>query len=123
MEKKHLVFVYGTLRRVHGNHHLLEGAHCYGVGATKANYAMYMVSGYPYVTSTEERNPIIGELYAIDDETLDKLDKMEGHPRYYTRREIIVVVEGVEYTAWMYFRDPYGTLIPSGDFNDSLNRK
>lgn len=118
MEQKHLIFVYGSLRQGHGNHHLLEGASCYGTGQTLSNCAMYVVSGYPYVTSSEQRYPIIGELYAVDVAMLEKLDKMEGHPRYYVRRETTVVVAGQEYTCWMYFRDPDGTLLHTGDFNE-----
>ena len=118
MEQNQLIFVYGSLRQGHGNHHLLKGAFCYGTGQTVNKCAMYVVSGYPYVTSSEERYPIVGELYAIDDAMLEKLDKMEGHPRYYVRRETNVVIAGQEYTAWMYFRDPYGTLLHTGDFNE-----
>jgi gamma-glutamylaminecyclotransferase len=121
MEQKHLVFVYGTLRQAHSNHQLLGDAYCYGTGSTRDKYAMYITSGYPYVISTEARYPIVGELYAVDDETLDKLDKMEGHPHYYIRREIIVDIETVEYRAWMYFRHPQGTLMPSGDYNDAVS--
>jgi gamma-glutamylaminecyclotransferase len=116
MKEQHLVFVYGTLRQVQSNHKLLGDAHCYGTGSTREMYAMYVSGGYPYVISTEARYPIVGELYAVDDATLDTLDKMEGHPRYYTRREIVVDVEGMEYSAWMYFRDPHGTLLPTGDY-------
>jgi gamma-glutamylaminecyclotransferase len=123
MKHKKLVFVYGTLRQSRGNHQLLEGAHFYGVGKTKQKCAMYLVGGYPYVISTEQRYPIAGELYAVDDETLKKLDKLEGHPIYYARNEVVVIVDNVEYTAWMYFRDPKGTLLQSGDYDDaSLNR-
>ncbi len=121
MEQKNLIFVYGSLRQGHGNHHLLEGAYCYGTGTTVDKYAMYVVSGYPYVTSSETRYPIVGELYAIDDERLETLDRMEGHPRYYVRRETAVVVENKGYMAWMYFRDPYGVLMQTGDFNDLAN--
>jgi gamma-glutamylaminecyclotransferase len=122
MEKKHLVFVYGTLRQAHSNHQLIGDAFCYGVGSTREKYAMYITGGYPYVTSTEACYPIVGELYAVDDDTLDILDKMEGHPRYYTRRQIVLDVEGVEYTAWMYFRDPRGRLMPTGDYNDVIGK-
>jgi gamma-glutamylaminecyclotransferase len=120
MERKHLIFVYGTLRQAHSNHLLLGDAYCFGVGRTRDKYAMYVTGAYPFVTSTEACYPIIGELYAVDDDTLDILDKMEGHPRYYTRREIILDIEGVEYIAWMYFRDPPGRLMPTGDYNDAV---
>jgi gamma-glutamylaminecyclotransferase len=119
MEHKHLVFVYGTLRQSRGNHQLLVGAHFYGIGNTKQKYAMYLVGGFPYVISTEQRYPIVGELYAVDDEILKKLDRLEGHPIYYARTEVVVIVETVEYSAWMYFRDPKGTLLQSGDYDDA----
>lgn len=116
MERNNLIFVYGSLRQNHVNHHLLEKARPYGNCTTKENFAMYVVSGYPYVTSSESRYPIVGELYGVNDEILHQLDKMEGHPRYYVRRETVVVQGDTEYTAWMYFRDPYGTLMKDGDF-------
>ena len=116
MESSHLVFVYGTLRSGQGNSHLLKGAHGYGTGQTEEQYAMYLVSGFPYVTSTEPRYPITGELYAVDDATLEALDRMEGHPRYYERRQVAVLIGGERYMAWMYFRDPRGHLLPCGDF-------
>lgn len=121
MKKQHLVFVYGTLRQAQSNHKLLGDAYCYGTGSSRDKYAMYIAGNYPYVISTEARYPIVGELYVVDDDTLAKLDKMEGHPRYYNRREIAVDVEGIEYLAWMYFRDPHGALMPTGDYKSFSN--
>jgi gamma-glutamylcyclotransferase (GGCT)/AIG2-like uncharacterized protein YtfP len=43
---------------------------------------------------------------------------MEGHPRYYERKEIIVIVGEGRHTAWMYFRDPQGVLMRNGDYNE-----
>ena len=119
MERQHLVFVYGTLRQDCANHHLLKDAYCYGVGSTLSKFAMYLISGFPYVTSSESRHQIVGELYAIDNVTLVELDKMEGHPIHYERSETVVTVNGEQYTAWMYFRNPQGKLLQSGDFKDS----
>ncbi|MFA7405829.1 MAG: gamma-glutamylcyclotransferase family protein [Pelobacteraceae bacterium] len=118
MERKHLVFVYGTLRKGHSNNHLLKDAYCYGTGSTEAGYTMYLISGFPYVTSSESRYPIVGELYAVDDDTLNSLDRMEGHPRYYERKQTTVIVEGERHVAWMYFRDPQGVLMKNGDYNE-----
>ena len=119
MENSHLVFAYGTLRTSHGNHQLLEGANFLGTGTTKYHYSLYLVGGYPYAISTEARYPVVGELYAMDEEILKRVDKLEGHPCYYARSEVPVIVNDVEYTAWMYFRDPKGTLLQSGDYNDA----
>ena len=116
MDTSHLIFVYGTLRSGHSNHHLLKDARNYGIGTTVANYAMYLISGYPYVNSCESRYPITGELFGVDTPTLAILDKMEGHPRYYERKEVSVMIDGTQYTAWMYFKDPPGVLMPAGDY-------
>jgi len=118
MKPKHLVFVYGTLRKGHCNHHLLKEACCHGVGSSEACYAMYLKNGYPYITSSEARYQIVGELYSVEYDTLVALDKFEGHPRYYERREIPVIVGEKRCTAWIYFRDPPGILMQSGDYNE-----
>jgi len=123
MESEHMIFVYGTLRSGHSNHHLLKDANSYGVGNTAKNYSMYLISGYPYITSFEPRYPIVGELYGIDGSTLSVLDKMEGHPRHYERSEITVIVGERQYTAWMYFKDPPGILVPHGDFSNTTYGK
>ena len=118
MEQKQLVFVYGTLRKRHCNNHLLKGAHFYGIGTTESFYAMYLKNGYPYITGSESRYPIVGELYSVDDATLVALDKFEGHPRHYERREQPVIVGETRYIAWIYFRDPPGLLMHHGDYNE-----
>jgi gamma-glutamylaminecyclotransferase len=118
MEPEQLVFVYGTLRKGHCNHHLLKDASCYGVGKTETCYAMYLKNGYPYITSSEARYPIAGELYSVDEDTLRALDKFEGHPRYYERRQTPVIVGEKRYNAWVYFRDPPGILMLGGDYNE-----
>lgn len=119
MERQSLVFVYGTLRQGCANHHLLKDAYCYGVGSTLSKFALYLVSGYPYVTNVAPCYQIVGELYAVDNITLAELDKMEGHPSHYERSETIVTVHGVQYTAWLYFRNPQGKLMPHGDFKNT----
>ena len=121
MELNYLIFVYGSLRHGHVNHALLRDAHYHGTGATEQRFAMYLVCGYPYVTSTEARYPIVGELYTVDFYTLDILDKMEGHPHYYVRRETPVIINDERVLAWMYFRDPRGSLMSTGDFNGGFH--
>jgi len=123
MKHKNLVFVYGTLRRARGNHQLLEGAPFIGAGTTKLKYAMYLEGGYPYAVSTEQRYQIVGELYAVNDEILKRVDRLEGHPCYYVRSQVEVIVDDVEYTAWMYFRDQKGTLLQSGDYDNAVRRR
>jgi len=99
------VFVYGTLRKGHGNHGLLEQSKFIGDAKTDKKYAMY-ASGIPYVTSLEHEVQIIGEVYEVDDFGLHRLDRLEGHPNFYERRKIKVILEnGRKEKAFLYFYD------------------
>ncbi|WP_070963347.1 gamma-glutamylcyclotransferase family protein [Vibrio sonorensis] len=94
--KAHLVFVYGTLRRGESNHHFLARSQYLGCFETPAEYTLYDLGDYPAVVYGS--NAICGEVYSIDDETLNRLDKLEDVPREY-RREAIKTPFGV---AWIY---------------------
>lgn len=119
--KLHKIFVYGTLKRGHGNHRYLAGSKFLGAGKTRNKYAMY-VSGIPFVIVTEPVSQISGELYEVDDQTLCKLDQLEGHPNWYQREQVEICLDNnfgksSAVTAWLYFNeDKSGTLIPSGCF-------
>lgn len=100
---KHILFAYGTLKRTFHNHYLLEKAEYLGTGYTRSKYALY-ASGIPFVVKNEEISHIHGELYQIDEITLKKLDRLEGHPDWYCRERVeIVSAAGQILSAWMYF--------------------
>ena len=110
------VFVYGTLKKGHGNHRLLAGSEFLGEGRTREKYALYS-SGIPFAIKEEKVSKIQGELYLVNAATLTDLDRLEGHPGWYCREEISVVLEGkgAEVTAWLYFYPhPTGMLLPDG---------
>lgn len=47
--------------------------------------------------------PVIGELYMVDDATMDRLDHVEGHPDFYKREKIKVYdSNGNEVECWAY---------------------
>jgi gamma-glutamylaminecyclotransferase len=113
----HIIFVYGTLRKGQWNHYLLDGSKFLGMARTKQKYALYG-SGIPFLSRTRAVSQVTGEVYAVDEATLQRLDELEGHPDAYTRELAEVVLEnGTELTAWIYFYDlTQGELIESGDF-------
>ncbi len=117
---EYLVFVYGTLRRGYGNHYLLaEGARLLGPARTLEAYALYALE-IPFVLRQPALTPIRGEVYAVDQECLARLDELEEHPDWY-RRELVGVrtEQGQELRAWLYFYpSPQGRLVPSGDYAD-----
>ena len=69
------MFVYGTLRSGYGNHRLLEGSILEGRGVIPGR--LY-VCGLPYYKN-EGTGDVHGELYRVTDETLRRLDALEGH--------------------------------------------
>lgn len=117
MENETYVFVYGTLRKGFGNHFLLKNSKFIGEAITKEKYSLY-ASGIPYVVKVPKTH-IKGEVYKVDSETLKSLDQLEGHPNFYKREEIDVLVNNSPIKAWIYFYPyPKGEFIPSGDYKD-----
>lgn len=117
---EHLVFVYGTLRRGYGNHRLLSGARVVGDGTTMDTFVMFD-GGFPRAATLahaskarrhgrERTMPlagrVVGELYAVDDATLARLDALEGTPRLYRRETVRVKVGGIESNVSMYLIQP-----------------
>jgi gamma-glutamylcyclotransferase (GGCT)/AIG2-like uncharacterized protein YtfP len=72
---KHLVFVYGTLKSGFHNHFLLEGSEFRGPASVQGK--LY-VAGLPYFKRAHGAITR-GELYLVDDTTLERLDRLEGY--------------------------------------------
>jgi gamma-glutamylaminecyclotransferase len=96
--KKHLVFVYGSLMTGLDNHYLLEGATAVATAVLMEPCVMIDCGHYPglvRVDATDDRAASTkGEVYEVDDDTLKRLDELEGVPRYYQRAEGRVAVHG-----------------------------
>ena len=109
------VFVYGTLKRGHGNHRELEDASYLGEASTVKRYALH-VQGLPMVDRNNPVSVIHGELYLVDRATFADLDRLEGHPHCYHRYLTqVALADGSLRAAWMYFfPDPEGPIIESG---------
>jgi gamma-glutamylcyclotransferase (GGCT)/AIG2-like uncharacterized protein YtfP len=95
------VFVYGTLKKGHGNHRLLEGSKLLGNVITKPMFTMVSLGGFPGVL-LEGSTPIVGEVYEVDEVTMQHLDYLEGYPNFYDRTQI----HTEHGSAWMYFLGP-----------------
>jgi gamma-glutamylcyclotransferase (GGCT)/AIG2-like uncharacterized protein YtfP len=109
-----LVFVYGTLRRGEHFHQLLAGARYLGTHTTPPAYTMVHLGSYPGVIATGS-SCIAGEVYAVDQQTLRRLDELEHCPRHYDRARIATPFGA----AWVYlYRECTGDepVIDSGDW-------
>lgn len=90
----HTVFVYGTLKRGHRNHRLLEDSWFVGTGSTVAKFDM-INSGFPVLLPNDDGLCVIGEVFKVDDKTLENLDRLEGEGRMYNRKiEKVNLIDG-----------------------------
>ena len=104
-----LVFVYGTLKRGHGNHTVMQWAGGKLVGPATRNCAqLYRVAGFPGLVETNNPDDVvIGELYMVDD--LSPLDGLEGYrpenendSMYLRRSRNVMTVDGWEVMSHLY---------------------
>lgn len=85
--------MYGTLRTDEGNAGLLADSAFVGDALTEGRFTMIHLGGFPGVVAGGNTS-IHGELYDVDDRTLDRLDQLEGHPNFYKRQQIRVLRAG-----------------------------
>ena len=103
MEKQHLVFVYGSLKRNESNHGWIRYSHFVKEAETSKEYLLFDLGPYPcMVKATHGRGKSIkGELYNVTGECLRSLDVLEGiSDGLYERVRIKVL--GVKEEVWGY---------------------
>lgn len=112
MGKYNLIFVYGTLKRGCGNNHYLDDATFLGEAETCEKYHMKRHEyWYPavienindYSVSIQHTYPITGELWCCSESTAKSLDRLEGYPDLFYRKEIPIMQDAKVINAWMYF--------------------
>jgi len=113
------LFVFGTLRRGHENHHYLDGHYDRMLPATLHGYARVQ----PLMIARSSDSHVEGELYFLRDDEYDKTmaecDILEEIPPgkligwEYERKQVQVVTAEVTHQAWAY-------VMPESTFTDSL---
>jgi len=114
--EQHLVFTYGTLRKGEVNHHLLAQARFVTEARTEPCFDLFDLGPFPAM-STGGETAVFGEIYAVDEATLARLDRLEGHPSFYQRTQIRLE-GGQEVETFLMGRARMRgcALIPSGDW-------
>lgn len=88
------LFVYGTLMKGQCNHEsYLSDAYYIGKFNLKG-FALYDLGGYPGIKETYSNDQVKGEVYQIDGETLNRIEKLEGEGYLYKRKEVSAYSEG-----------------------------
>ena len=123
---KHLVFVYGTLRRGGAGAMSIRFPNSQFIADAKVSGSLYDLGAYPGVLLNESNSLVIGEVYEVDDEILNKLDEIEASS-YYSRKQIEISPGPHLITCWIYEPDPeyysLQTLITSGDWIEYAKTK
>ena len=105
------VFVYGTLKKGCYNHYILNNSEFLFKATTlDRHYEMVDLGSFPAVVKdgesfNRERYSIDGEVYSVDDRTLQSIDYLEGNGSFYNREEVFVRPDNIELqtqSAWIY---------------------
>ena len=88
--QKKLLFVYGTLKRGCANHGFLAGQEFVGDVRTAPGFRLYDLGGHPgLVAKPDDSEGVAGEIWAVDDPALLRLDGLEGLNAGLYRRDVI----------------------------------
>ena len=110
------VFVYGTLKSGHGAEDLMWPGHVL-YSKEVSGYRLYTNGGYPMAVPGQRSDRIVGELWEVPRDNLERLDSYEGHP-YLFKREVVMDGED-EFYMYVYQSDPEQqgyTRLPDGVF-------
>ncbi len=118
-----VVFVYGTLLAGETNHHYLARARLVGEARTPAIFELYDLGPYPGLVERGE-HAVVGELYEVDEATLAALDRLEDHPQFY-RRVNVVLDNGTTAETYVLRLDQVlgHPVIPSGSWRARISER
>jgi gamma-glutamylcyclotransferase (GGCT)/AIG2-like uncharacterized protein YtfP len=116
---KHLVFVYGTLRRGSAHSMSIRFPNSSFIADAKVSGSLYDLGEYPGLVLSEPNSLVVGEVYEVDEETLNQLDDFEASSNY--RRQPVEISIGTQRrVCWTYEPHPefysLHKLITSGDW-------
>lgn len=116
---KHLIFVYGSLRRGGENAMSSTFPNSNLVGSATVSGSLYDLGAYPGLLLNNSSSKVIGEAYEVDDELLKELDDFEA-PSDYRRKQVEITLGADTRLGWTYEPNPElcrgRALITSGDW-------
>lgn len=103
--QNNLVAVYGTLKKGNSNYYkYLSDSKFVSSGKTEDKYPL-IVKGLPYLI--EEKgigHNVKVDVFKVSDSALQRLDQLEGHPSWYCRKQVPIVLKSKKVVmCWVYF--------------------
>lgn len=96
------VFLYGTLKRGQRSHHLVGDQEFVREAKTVPRYRLFDCGQHPALVDDPQNGVAVhGEIWLVNDETLQKLDDYEGLPDYFSRGPILL--QGWDLPVQAYF--------------------
>lgn len=119
------LFCYGTLMSEYHNNIFLLSSKFLGKATTNKNYIMNIYNNIAYVSYYKRLYSITGELYDVDEKTLEIIDKHEGAGIVYTRVRINVTTQspsGPEnHLCFIYLKpETDGMVSETGNYRDDV---
>ena len=91
-----VLFVYGTLKRGLGNHHLLDGQEFLGEAETEPRYRVIDLRHYPGLVVDEVNGLAVkGELWSVAASCLARLDEFEEVSNTFARKPVRIPGRGL----------------------------
>jgi len=123
---KHLVFVYGTLRRGGAGAMLERFPNARFIADAKVSGSLYDLGAYPGLLLNQSNSTVTGEVYEVDDQTLNELDDFEASTNYW-RKQVEILLGAQSRMGWTYEPNPefhsLRALITSGDWIEYARTK
>lgn len=101
----HYIAVYGTLKKGFSNYYAyLSDSNYICKGKTSMKYPL-VVDGLPYLIEAPGIGHFVDvDIFKVTEACLQRLDRLEGHPNFYKRKQIeIKTLRGNYITCWVYF--------------------
>jgi gamma-glutamylaminecyclotransferase len=115
-----LIAVYGTLKKGFSNYYsYLNNATHIGAGKTKDKYPL-LVEGLPYMVDNKGvGHNVVVDVFKVSDAQLDMIDRLEGHPIWYKRKQVPIKLKNRTLNCWLYFNPKD---ITNKDYHESFEK-
>jgi len=115
----YLLAVYGTLKENFPNYfYYLNPLKPIYRGLVRIPFQMYSSEGFPLLFPSDDLHPIYLEVFEVNEKILNRIDRLEGVPKLYTRCKIFL--EEINAYVNIYViadRKPYGEFLANGFFS------